>query len=129
MAEWEMDDDYYHEYLQDNGMLDADGEIKDDATPYDEYNQDAGHWQSQMLSVRDYTIDDVRETVERMEYNDYRDAVYLHDLDDVYGFATNLAISKTQYAVQRMDDWIVKNVQVTVDDDDEFQVEKVNKVE
>lgn len=129
MAEWEMDDDYYHEYLQDNGMLDADGEIKDDATPYDEYNQDAGHWQSQMLSVRDYTIDDVRETVERMEYNDYRDAVYLHDLDDVYGFATNLAISKTQYAVQRMDDWIVKNVQVTVDDDDEFQVEKVNKAE
>jgi len=109
MYEWEASDDYYYQYLKDEGFVDEEGDIKDDAPPYDEYNEEAGSWLNRMLEIRDRTADEIRELTQQLADHDGK-VYYLNDLDDIYSYAIEIAQDKNETA--GLEDWVLKNVEV-----------------
>jgi hypothetical protein len=123
MYEWEDSDDYYYQYLKDEGFVDEEGDIKDDAPPYDEYNEEAGAWLYRMMEIRDRTADEIREIAQDLEGLENRD-YYLRDLDDIYSYAIEIAQDRDQTA--GLEVWVYKNVDVKYyADRDEITVELV----
>ena len=123
MTDWEISDDYYYQYLKDEGFVDEEGDIKDDAPPYDEYNEEAGSWLYRMLEIRDRTADEIREFAQQLAENDNKE-YYLRDLDDVYSWAIEVAQDRDQTA--GLEVWVYKNVEVKYNTDkDEITVELV----
>ena len=123
MTDWEISDDYYYQYLKDEGFVDEEGDIKDDAPPYDEYNEEAGSWLYRMLEIRDRTADEIRELAQQLAENDNKE-YYLRDLDDVYSWAIEIAQDRDQTA--GLEVWVYKNVEVKYyADRDEITVELV----
>ena len=123
MYEWEDSDDYYYSWLKDNGYIDDDGDRKDDAPPYDEYNEEAGAWLYRMMEIRDRTADEIREIAQDLEGLENRD-YYLRDLDDIYSYAIEIAQDRDQTA--GLEVWVYKNVDVKYNADrDEITVELV----
>jgi hypothetical protein len=123
MYEWEANDDYYYQYLKDEGFVDEEGDIKDDAPPYDEYNEEAGSWLHRTTEIRDRTADEIRELAQQLADHDNRD-YYLRDLDDVYSYAIEIAQDKNETA--GLEVWVYKNVEVKYNrDKDEITVELV----
>ena len=123
MYEWEASDDYYYQYLKDEGYIDDDGDRKDDAPPYDEYNEEAGAWLYRMMEIRDRTADEIREIAQNYEEFENKD-YYLRDLDDIYSYAIEIAQDRNETA--GLEVWVYKNVEVKYyADRDEITVELV----
>ena len=123
MYEWEASDDYYYQYLKDEGFVDEEGDIKDDAPPYDEYNEEAGSWLYRMMEIPNMTADEIRELAQQLAENDNKE-YYLRDLDDVYSWAIEIAQDRDQTA--GLEVWVYKNVEVKYyADRDEITVELV----
>ena len=109
MYEWEASDDYYYQYLKDEGFVDEEGDIKDDAPPYDEYNEEAGSWLHRMTEIRDRTADEIRELAQQLA--DHDGMVWsLRNLDGIYSYAIEIAQDKNETA--GLEDWVLKNVEV-----------------
>ena len=123
MIEWEDSDDYYYQYLKDEGYIDDDGDRTDDAPPYDEYNEEAGAWLYRMMEIRDKTADEIREIAQNYEEFENKD-YYLRDLDDIYSYAIEIAQDRDSTA--GLEVWVYKNVDVKYNaDKDEITVELV----
>jgi len=123
MTDWEISDDYYYQYLKDEGFVDEEGDIKDDAPPYDEYNEEAGAWLYRMTEIRDRTADEIREIAQDYEGLENRD-YYLNDLDDIYSYA--IEIAQDRHETAGLEVWVYKNVEVKYNrDKDEITVELV----
>ena len=123
MFDWELNDDYYYQYLKDNGHIDEEGGIKDDAPPYDEYNEEAGAWLHRMTEIPNMTADEIREIAQQLSEYDNRD-YYLRDLDDVYSYA--IEIAQDRHETAGLEVWVYKNVEVKYNSDkDEITVELV----
>ena len=123
MTDWEISDDYYYQYLKDEGFVDEEGDIKDDAPPYDEYNEEAGSWLYRMMEIPNMTADEIRELAQQLAENDNKE-YYLRDLDDVYSWAIEIAQDRDQTA--GLEVWVYKNVEVKYyADRDEITVELV----
>ena len=123
MTDWEISDDYYYQYLKDEGFVDEEGDIKDDAPPYDEYNEEAGSWLYRMMEIPNMTADEIRELAQQLAENDNKE-YYLRDLDDVYSWAIEVAQDRDQTA--GLEVWVYKNVEVKYyADRDEITVELV----
>lgn len=123
MFDWESSDEYYYQYLKDEGFVDEEGDIKDDAPPYDEYNEEAGAWLHRMTEIPNMTADEIREITQQLSDTDNRD-YYLRDLDDVYSYAIEIAQDRNETA--GLEIWVYKNVDVKYyADKDEITVEKV----
>ena len=91
MYDWETNDDYYYSWLKDNDYIDDEDSIKDNAPPYDEYNEEAGNWQHRMLEIGKMSADEIRGLA--MFYLDYghESPRQITDLDDVYEYAIERA--------------------------------------
>ena len=123
LTDWEISDDYYYQYLKDEGFVDEEGDIKDDAPPYDEYNEEAGSWLYRMMEIPNMTADEIRELAQQLAENDNKE-YYLRDLDDVYSWAIEIAQDRDQTA--GLEVWVYKNVEVKYyADRDEITVELV----
>ena len=123
MFDWETNDDYYYQYLKDNGHVDEEGDIKDDAPPYDEYNEEAGAWLHRMTEIPNMTADEIREITQQLSDSDNKD-YYLRDLDEVYSYAIEIAQDRNETA--GLEVWVYKNVDVKYNrDKDEITVELV----
>jgi len=123
MFDWETNDDYYYQYLKDEGFVDEEGDIKDDAPPYDEYNEEAGAWLHRMTEIPNMTADEIREITQQLSDSDNKD-YYLRDLDEVYSYAIEIAQDRNETA--GLEVWVYKNVDVKYNrDKDEITVELV----
>ena len=123
MYDWEASDDYYYQYLKDEGFVDEEGDIKDDAPPYDEYNEEAGAWLYRMTEIPDRTADEIREITQQLSETDNKD-YYLRDLDEVYSYA--IEIAQDRHETAGLEVWVYKNVEVKYDrEKDEITVQPV----
>ena len=123
MYEWEASDDYYYRYLRDEGFVDEEGDLKDDAPPYDEYNEEAGAWIYRMLEIPNMTADEIRELTKELAETDSA-VYYLRELDEIYSWAIEVAQDKNETA--GLEVWVYKNVDVKYyADKDEITVELV----
>ena len=95
MSEWEANDDSYYSYLQDNGYVDEEGDIKDNAPPYDEYNEEAGSWQHRMLEVGQMPAYEIRELAKDHLDMGYEFPNEIDELDHVYDYAIKQAAGYT----------------------------------
>ena len=59
VTEWQIDDPYYYDWLKENGYVDEDGDVKDDAPDYLEYNDDARMFVRDILDDVDISKEDV----------------------------------------------------------------------
>ena len=126
MLDWETNDDYYYSWLRDNGYAD-DGEIKDDAPPYDEYNEEAGAWQHRMREVGQMSASEIKELAQQLE-EDGGDPPDINDLDNVYSFAIEVAAERGRDGTGDLDFWVRRHVMITYLGDpkkDEIKVERV----
>lgn len=122
--DWEVSDDYYYSWLKDNGHVDDDG-IKDDAPPYDEYNEEAGAWLHRMTEIPNMTADEIREITQQLSESDNKD-YYLRDLDEVYSYA--IEIAQDRHETAGLEVWVYKNVDVKYyPDKDEITVNQVDR--
>ena len=93
MTEWEMDDDTYYQYLQDEGFVDEEGDYKDDYPSYSEYNDQAGAYYGNVYYALDITVDEVRELARGIEEDDGRNQ-YIGDLENVFSISVENAIDR-----------------------------------
>ena len=126
MLDWETNDDYYYSWLQDNGHVDDDG-IKDDAPPYDEYNEEAGAWQHRMLEVGQMTASEIKELAQQLE-EDGGDPPDINDLDNVYSWAIEVAADRGRDGTADLDFWTRRHVMVTYLGDPKKDAIKVERV-
>lgn len=115
MSEWEVNDDYYYSWLKDNDYVDEEGDIKDNAPPYDEYNEEAGNWQHHMLEVGRMSASEIRGLASL--YLDMGHTQYprqINELDEVYGYAIQDAAENSRGIRETMglDTWLYRNVRV-----------------
>ena len=123
MFEWEVNDDYYMSWLKDNGYVDEEGDLKDDAPPYDEYNEEAGAWLHRQLQIGEMTADEIRELTKELAETDSA-VYYLRELDEIYSWAIEVAHDKRETA--GLEVWVYKNVDVKYDaEKDEITVKQV----
>lgn len=123
MFEWETNDDYYMSWLRDNDYVDEEGDLKDDAPPYDEYNEEAGAWLHRQLQIGEMTADEIRELTKELAEDDNK-IYYLRDLDEVYSWAIEVAQDKNETA--GLEVWVYKNVEVKYNrETDEITVQQV----
>ena len=123
MFEWETNDDYYMSWLKDNGYVDEEGDLKDDAPPYDEYNEEAGAWLHRQLQIGEMTADEIRELTKELGETDSA-VYYLRELDEIYSWAIEVAHDKRETA--GLEVWVYKNVDVKYDaEKDEITVKQV----
>jgi len=87
MYDWETNDDYYYSWLKDNDYIDDEDSIKDNAPPYDEYNEEAGNWQHRMLEIGRMSADEIRGLATLYLDYGYESPRQITDLDDVYEYA------------------------------------------
>lgn len=73
ISDWEMDDDYYQQYLRDEGYVD-DGEIDYDRAPgYTEYNDHADRWSRDIWNTVTPSPEELRDIINNdpYEYGSY----------------------------------------------------------
>ena len=126
MLDWETNDDYYYSWLRDNGYADDD-EIKDDAPPYDEYNEEAGAWQHRMREVGQMSASEIKELAQQLE-EDGGDPPDINDLDNVYSFAIEVAAERGRDGTGDLDFWTRRHVMVTYLGDPKKDAIKVERV-
>ena len=123
MIEWEDSDDYYYSWLKDEGYIDDDGDRKDDAPPYDEYNEEAGAWQYRTFEIAERTADEIRAIAEDLEGLENRD-YYITALEEVYAWEIEKVHDKSSTA--ELDKWTWTNVEVRYNQSaDEIKVDRV----
>ena len=93
MTDWEMDDETYYQYLQDEGYVDEEGDYKDDYPTYSEYNDQAGAYYGNVYGALDITVDEVRELARQIEEDDGRNQ-YIGDLENVFSISVENAIDR-----------------------------------
>ena len=69
VSDWEVHDDYYYKWLQDEGFVDDDGNIADNAPDYFEYNDDARRSYDRMRDVVTLTPGELK-----LLTNDYKES-------------------------------------------------------
>ena len=126
MLDWETNDDYYYSWLRDNGYADDD-EIKDDAPPYDEYNEEAGAWQHRMREVGQMSASEIKELAQQLE-EDGGDPPDINDLDNVYSWAIEVAAERGRDGTADLDFWTRRHVMVTYLGDSKKDAIKVERV-
>lgn len=114
MSEWEMSDDYYYSWLKDNDYVDEEGDIKDNAPPYDEYNEEAGNWQHNMLEVGRMSASEIRGLASLYLDMGYEYPRQITELEEVYEYAIQDAAESNRGIRETMglDTWLSRNVRV-----------------
>jgi hypothetical protein len=111
MTDWEMDDETYYQYLQDEGYVDEEGEYKDDYPAYTEYNDSASAYYGNVYGALDITVDEVRELARQIEEDDGRNQ-YIGDLENVFSISVENAIDRQD----GLPTTIYRQIQVTLKD-------------
>ena len=69
ISDWEMDDEYYLQYLRDEGYIDDDGEIDYDRAPgYTEYNDHADRWSRDIWNTVTPSPEELRDIINNDPY-------------------------------------------------------------
>ena len=106
LTDWEMQDDTYYQYLQDEGYVDEEGEYKDDYPGYTDYNDEAQIFYNRAHGALDITVDELRELAQELEDNDGRDQM-VSNLEDVISWSVEKTLGDedgglTKFIFQRI---------------------------
>lgn len=87
VSDWESRDDYYHQYLRDEGLVDDDGNVDWDKVEkagltYDEYNPEVERWSRDIWNTVTPTPDELRDIIadDPYEYSHYDNVKVLPQL-------------------------------------------------
>ena len=112
LTDWEMSDDTYYQYLQDEGYVDEEGDLKDDAPGYTEYNDQAGAFYGNAYGALDITVDELRELAQEQEDETGRDQM-INNIQDVISMSVDKALGDndgglSKWMFQRMEAYLDK---------------------
>jgi len=128
ISQWEIDDEYYYQYLRDEGFVDEDGEVAwENAPPYSEYNDDVRQWYNELDDAFDVSLDELLEVgreKDEEELDGYDeifqpstyDLVYLEELiafmlkKDLHG--NDRYYDTSDYAKRYIADYLEKHIEV-----------------
>ena len=117
MMDWEMEDETYYQYLQDEGYIDEEGEYQDDYPSYTEYNDSAGTYYANVYNALDITVDEVRELARDIE-EEFERNQYIGDLENVFSISVENAIDREDglpTTIYRQIQVTLKNGKITVE--------------
>lgn len=112
LADWEANDDSYHQFLRSEGYEDGEGNIDWDRAPsYDEYNDDARRWAMDMEEYCHPSPDQLRE----MAAEQSGDGTY--DEDSIYNLEGYIAhnlrhMMRREHSGDHIADWIDRNIHI-----------------
>lgn len=113
ISDLEANDDYYHQWLKDEGFVDDEGNVDwDEAPSYTEYNDDARRWLSDMQEYCNPRPDALR----RMTAEQVADGTF--DEDSIYQIEGYIAhnlkwqMRKDEYGGDHMAEWINRNIAI-----------------
>jgi hypothetical protein len=78
-----MNDDYYYDWLRDEGYVDDEGEYKDNAPSYTDYSDDARRFTDEVNAIADITMDDINDQKDEMREED--GIFHLSELPEIVG--------------------------------------------
>ncbi len=117
LSDWEANDDYYYEWLRDEGYVNDDGDISDDAPSYLSYNDEARTIYDTITDSVDLTPKEVREYAKEMHEED-GSVLDVHNLDYVYIYALReIQDRSNQHSVGDVIDFIKKRLYISKDKD------------
>lgn len=120
--EWETEDDYYREYLRDEGFVDEEGDIDwdrvaDEGLSYTEYNDHADRWAREIWNTVTPSPEELRDIIENDPY-EYQNFDTMKHIPDVIG---TILKNKYQYdrdsSDQGIGDWLRQKVSMRKDGD------------
>ena len=116
ITDWEMNDDSYYPWLQDNNYIDENGDFTDDAPSYTEYNDEAGAFYSNAYGALDITVDELRELAIDIEIDTGRDQMVGSssggDIENVISVSVENALGDNNGGLAT---WIYQRIQTKLD--------------
>ena len=122
--DWETQDDTFYPWLRDNGYVDENDEITDEAPGYAEYNDQVNQYQGQVMDALDSSVEEVQEIAQQMDEDTPH---YIEDLQDVVSEIVDRAT--TDWANDEVSLRLYREVQCRLNDDGDIKVEQVEKKE
>jgi hypothetical protein len=123
-AEWEINDDYFYKWLRDEGYVDDNDNIKDDAPSYFEYNDEAKRSYERMRDAVTLTPTQIK-----LLANDYKESepdepTEIGDIDMVmrWGFEHG---SLEEGEAYRLDQYMGKRVQIFKNKEGQWTVQRI----
>lgn len=122
ISEWEIDDDYYRQYLRDEGFVDEEGDIDwdrvaDEGLSYTEYNDHADRWAREIWNTVTPSPQELKDIIEDDPY-EYQNFDTMKHIPDVIG-----TILKEKYRNNRdssdngIGDWLRQKVSMKKEGD------------
>ena len=122
--DWEAEDDTFYPWLRDNGYVDDNDEISDEAPGYADYNDQVGAYMGQVMDALDSSVEEVQEIAQQMDEDTPH---YIEDLQDVVSEIVDRAT--TDWANDEVSLRLYREVQCRLNDDGDIKVEQVEKKE
>ena len=122
--DWEAGDDSFYPWLRDNGYVDDNDDITDDAPGYADYNDQVNAYQGQVMDALDSSVEEVQEIAQQMDEDTPH---YISDLQDVVSEIVDRAT--TDWANDEVSLRLYREVQCRLNDDGDIKVEQVEKKE
>ena len=122
--DWEAGDDSFYPWLRDNGYVDDNDDITDDAPGYADYNDQVNAYQGQVMDALDSSVEEVQEIAQQMDEDTPH---YISDLQDVVSEIVDRAT--TDWANDEVSRRLYREVQCRLNDDGDIKVEQVEKKE
>ena len=122
--DWEAGDDSFYPWLRDNGYVDDNDDITDDAPGYADYNDQVGAYMGQVMDALDSSVEEVQEIAQQMDEDTPH---YISDLQDVVSEIVDRAT--TDWANDEVSLRLYREVQCRLNDDGDIKVEQVEKKE
>lgn len=122
ISEWETDDDYYRQYLRDEGFVDEEGDIDwdrvaDEGLNYTEYNDHADRWAREIWNTVTPSPQELKDIMENDPY-EYQNFDTMKHIPDIIG-----TILKEKYRNDRdssdqgIGDWLRQKVSMKKEGD------------
>ena len=111
LSDWETSDDYYYEWLRKEGYMDDDGNLKDDAPSYLDYNDEARIFESNMEEFINVGVNELRRIAARAVGEGAFDEDTIYNIEGLLSYNIRERMGRRE-SDGGMADWIDKNIMI-----------------
>jgi len=120
ILDWEIRDDYYYQWLKDEGFVNKDGDIADNAPGYLEYNDEADRFYNEAIDAVTQSPDNIRHLASVYKHNEPDEPTSIDHIENV--MIWNMRSDLDRDSADSLADYMHRRVHVYKDKEGNWQV-------